>query len=42
MQDGAKRGVMIGIMSELEGSMEAMWSIVARVSVTAAEGEASL
>lgn len=42
VHEGAKRGVMIGVMSDFEGSMEAIWSIVARVSATAAEKEASL
>ena len=42
MQDGAKRGVRIGEMSEKVGSRLEMWLMVAQVEAMAAEGEGSL
>ena len=41
MHEGANRGVMMGEISLNAGSRERMWSIVARVSATAASADAS-
>ena len=40
-QEGTKRGVMIGVMRVLLGSIESMWAIVAFVSATAWSGDSS-
>ena len=41
VQEGAKRGVSIGVIRVWLGSMELMWEIVASVSAMACEREES-